>query len=161
VSRFPHMPSLPDENPLILNGKEKKVLAGLNLEASAILRKRTLYLREVARRKGMTSATLEGLKSKSGKPFVEEKTKRSWGRDYRQATIMGDSLAGLPPLAVETAYLCHSPYSKEDPDSCGWVKGRPVEQEYDDISFLSGSAGTRYYCKICGKQIGEHRMIVS
>ncbi len=142
-----------------LNEEETKVASGFDSAAFAIQRKKILYLREVARKKGITAEKLEDLKSESGKPFVEEKRKGHWGHDYRRAVVTEDKSFG--PHIAETAYLCQGIYSKEDPDSCGWVIGDPIEEKYDEIEVLSGSRGTRYYCGICGKQIGEHKTAVS
>lgn len=163
MNRVPFMPNFSDENPLILDEEEQKTIAVLSQKASAIQRKVILFLREAARKKGIISDTLEGLESKSGKPFVEEKKGKSFfGHDYRRAVVMGDPVGKLPAVPIETAYFCRSPFSpQKDADSCGWVKGQPIGKSYDDIGFLSGSAGIRYHCKICGQMIGEHRSILS
>ncbi len=160
MGRLPRRLSSSGDNPLGLDEKEKETLVAFDLEMLAIQKKKIAYLREIAREKGITASNLEDLKSESGESFREEKSdNRTWGHEYRSAVVL--RAPGGSPHIAEMAYLCHSPYLKDDPDSCGWVKGIPVEKEYNDIGFLSGSAGVRYYCKICGKQIGEHRLVVS
>src|SRR4030042_5918068 len=143
-----------------LNEEEAKVAYGFDLAAFEMQTKKILYLREAARKKGITAERLEDLKSESGRPFVEEKSRGDcWGHNYRKAVVTEKKSFGLH--TVETAYLCRGMYSKEDPDGCGWVIGSPIEKKYDEISILSGSRGIRYYCRICGKQIGEHKTAVS
>jgi len=166
MARFPYIPGLPDDNPLILSEEEKQELARFNSQLSKIQGDKITYLREIARRKGITASTLKELKSKSGKPFVEVKSKRTFGQDYRTAAVKGEVPAELKKLNLpmqirETAYLCHEMYSKKKTDSCGWVKGNPIARSYDDIGILSGSAGTQFYCKICNKMIGDHVTIRS
>ena len=141
-----------------LNEEETKIASGFDLAAFEMQTKKILYLREIARKKGITAEKIEDLKSESGKPFVEEKPKGYWGHEYRRAVIAEEKTFGPH---VETAYLCQGIYVKDDPDSCGWVIGSPIEKKYDEIQVLSGSRGTRYYCRICGKQIGEHKTAFS
>lgn len=162
---FHHIPNLPDDNPFILDEKEQQGLIVFDAQLSEIQRKKVLYLREIAKRKGLTAPTLEELKSKNGEPFVEVKSTRTSGRDYREAAAKKEiKFPGIKSKRFELeeqAYLCHDMFSKKDTDSCGWVRGAPVEREYDNIGFLSGSAGVRFYCKICGKMIGEHKTVMS
>jgi len=138
---------------LPLDEAEKTKLAALDAEASLAQQKKIIFLKRVARKKGITSKMLKGLKSKNGKRFVEEKGHKP----YRKALVREDFLGS----EQETAYLCCGMYLQKDPSSCGWVKGDPVEKPYDEIGCLSGSRGIRYYCRICGKLIGEFQMEVS
>jgi hypothetical protein len=158
---LPDFPLAPDDNPLILTGKEKKTMAGFETQISAICQQKLDFLRGAARKKGITAATLDDLKSKSGEPFVEEKEKKGWGHDYRMATVTADSPITGKPLVTETAYLCCDMFSNNDSGGCGWVKGQPIQRAYNDIGFLSGSAGYNISCKICGKLIGQHKTIMS
>ncbi len=138
---------------LTLTPKEKKELAKFNERTDAIIKERIEYLRGLARAQGITAATLAELKSASGLPFVEEKGSKGMG-DFTIATVKESTLAG--PLVIDMAYLCHSSYErKAETDTCGWVKGQPREEGFNNIRPLSGSAGTQYFCRICGKQIGE------
>jgi len=99
----------------------------------------------VARKKGIIAEKLEDLKSSCGDPFKEKE--RDSTRDYRKA-MAGD---------VEAAYFCPTAHI----EGCGWVKGFPNSERYNDIGCLSGSAGTRFYCQICGKLIAEHQFMRS
>ena len=147
LSRF----FLPDAAPLVLDEKEKKKVQSFDLEILKIQKERIEYLRSLAREKGIITSRLEDLKSKSGEPFIELQRERE-GHEHREAKSSDKT---------EVAYLCCGMYIKEDKDSCGWVKGRPKEQEYDEIGVMAGSAGIRYYCKICGKEIGELQIVLS
>ena len=165
MERF-RVPGDDEDSSLSLDKEEQIGLAVFDAQLSIVLRQKVLYLREIAKRKRLTAPTLEELKSKSGKPFVEVKSTRMLGDDYRSAEAKEEVSFGKAKLLLERteqAYLCYesSIFSKEDTDSCGWVKGMPVEKKYNDIGVLSGSAGIRFYCKICGKKIGEHRLRVS
>jgi len=112
-----------------------------------------IELRKIAAEKGIIAPTLEELKSKSGKPFIEEELKGRTKGDYKRALIE-DSIMGRV-RTIETAYFCQFRLAQflkeEDKDGCGWVKGRPVEKPYP----LSGSAGIKYHCRVCDKEIGE------
>ncbi len=166
ISRHFPVFEYPDKAPpLKLDKKEKNDLAILNVEMATAARKKLEIIRGAARRQGIIADKLDDLKSESGQPFVEEKTKRSFfGQNFRIAVVRMDvSIAEKTlPVVEETAYLCKALYScGGEKDSCGWVKGNPRHENYDDIGPLSGSAGVRYYCKICGKLIGEDRHTVS
>ena len=133
-----------------LSEKDEEFLREFDLQILLIKQKKIDYLRKVARRKGIIAENLKNLKSNCGEFFKEIERKDSTG-GYRRAT------AG--PL--ETAYLCCGAHTKDDPNSCGWVKGYPRSERYDNRGPLSGSVGTRFYCQICGKLIEEHRIIIS
>jgi len=135
---------------LTLTKEQKKELAAIEAIIEDVLKKRTDYLRGVARAQGLTAATLAELKSESGLPFVEER--QSGG--VKIAVVKETTIAGS--IVIEAAYLCRSFYERQkDTDTCGWVKGQPREQSYNSIGPLSGSAGTLFFCHLCGKQIGE------
>jgi hypothetical protein len=151
-----------------LDNGEKKILQGFNAEILLAQKKTMDFLRDVVRKKGISAERLEYLKSESGEPFVEEKSgeNRSHG-SYRKAAVKKNLSGGLPVLEIESAYLCRPmdalslKEKEDDTDSCGWVKGQPVEKNYDNIGHLSGSAGKRFFCRICGQQIGEIRLRIS
>lgn len=50
-------------------------------------------------------------------------------------------------------YRCFSFTSRH---GCGCVKGSPRREWFNNISFLSGSAGWNLYCRVCGQKIGSH-----
>lgn len=151
----------PDKASLKLSKQEKAALAALNVEIEVILRKRKELFRASAKRQGIIAKQLAELKSESGQSFVEEEKVRQTfsGRAYQKAVVKEKTSLG--PYISEVAYLCRNPYVGEEKDSCGWVKGSPVAQDYNNISFLSGSAGVKYFCKICGQLIGEEIHIQS
>lgn len=132
-------------------------MADFDRKINELQRQKMLKLRELARQKGLSALKLEDLKSECGKPFVEETGRGS----FQIALAKDETKAGH----YEFAYLCASQYENPsgvvNKDTCGWVKGAPREELYDDIGPLCGSAGTRYYCIICGKMVGEFRERVS
>ncbi len=157
--KFPHL-----DDSLVLDDKKVKELDSAILVARVV---KIDYLRKIAREKGVTAPTLIELKSENGGLFKEKKEKSNggcWGYAYKKAVALPPPLktpGAIISLSPETAYLCCGIYSNKDSDTCGWVKGDPVEREYDEIGPLSGSAGTRFYCRICGKMIGEKQTKVS
>ncbi len=110
-----------------------------------------LRLREAARAEKRTANTLEELQSECGAPFVDQ------GKDYRGYQEAVALKEGTSPLSAERAYLCafESFITGKQVAGCGWVKGNPFSQPYDEHGPLAGSAGTRYFCRICTLQIGE------
>lgn len=135
---------------LDLSPEEQERVATFDREIAAAQARRTALLREIAKAKQLCAPDLTGLKSASGKPF-EETTPRG---SCRTAIVRGKTLL-IGSVILEMAYLCHDRYAGADQDGCGWVKGKPVERKYNDIGPLSGSAGRRYFCGICGKKVGE------
>lgn len=161
MRRFPGIPLEPDDNPLILTDTDRGTLAGLDVEIASIQHKKILLLRKAARESGLTAPSLEELRSKSGKPFQE--LKRHSDYSYRKAVVRRNTKP--VNFIEESAYLCQPMYAEMMPkgmiEECDWVKGNPAREVYDNIGPLSGSAGTEYYCKICGTLIGRYRGIVS
>ncbi len=153
---FP-VPSLFTGYPFELTEGEKRELADLESKIGKLKQQKVSKLRELARQKGVSALKLEDLKSECGRPFVEEA-----GRGSFHIAITKDESS---PGHYEFAYLCALQYENlsgaGDKNTCGWVKGAPREEPYDNIGPLCGSAGTRYYCKICGKMVGEFQEVVS
>ncbi len=149
-----YSPGLPDSRLFDFTESEKQELADFDRKINELQRQKILKLRELARQKGVSALKLEDLKSKCGEPFIEEKE-----RDSYQRAVAQDK---TKPHRYEFAYLCASKYEIHPKENtCGWVKGEPREGSYNDIGPLCGSAGTRYYCIICGKMAGEFQEIVS
>jgi hypothetical protein len=144
----------PDNSPsLKLGKKEQAEMAALNAKMGELSAKKLDLIRDSARRQGLIADKLQDLKSESGNPFIEEKprSKGFGGEGYRIAVVKGKF-----GNAEEAAYLCEEMYSfGKDSSGCGWVRGNPRTENYDDIGVLSGSAGVNYYCKICGRLIGR------
>ena len=156
MRQFLPVRSEPDEYPLVLDEEDKNKLRELDEKISRAKIQKILILREAARRRGLIADRLEDLKSKSGEPFVEKTPRKLRSHHlYRKAEVKRDS----PFASIEIAYNCRSMWEemfldKEDMhDSCGWVKGNPIQKPYDNIGPLNGSAGYQYFCKICAKQI--------
>lgn len=150
-----HFPDLSGGYPLELTEEERRELVGLESKVGELQRQKVSRFRELARQKGASALKLEDLKSECGEPFIEEKE-----RDSYQRAVAQDK---TKPHRYEFAYLCASKYGiRPEENTCGWVKGEPRRERYDDIiGPLCGSAGTRYYCTICGKMVGEFQEIVS
>lgn len=126
------------DEPFEFNEGDREEMAGFDRAIDRIQRQKILRLRELAWRKGAAALKLENLKSESGEPFIKEE-----GYFCFQKAI-----AGNKTHCVEFAYLCSSMY--DNAKICGWVKGKPTRKPYDDIGPMCGSAGVRYYCRICG-----------
>lgn len=151
------MSFMPDPGPLSEEDKEK--LGALDRQIAIAEQQKLALIREIARRNGVSVATLGDFKSENGEPFTEESLgTRIHG--LRTAVIMKETVTGrFGP--VEEAYLCRPMYPGDGSDSCGWVRGKPIERGYDNIGLLAGSAGVRFFCRICGHQIAERRGMMS
>jgi hypothetical protein len=144
----------PDNSPqLKLNKKEQAEMVVLNTEAETIAQRRLDIVRGAARRLGIIADKMEDLKSESGNPFVEDRSRIiGLGENGYRAAVVRGYLGSVE----EAAYLCEEMYSSGGGGSgCRWVKGNPQTENYDNIGALSGSAGVNYYCKICGQLIGR------
>jgi hypothetical protein len=87
--------------------------------------------------------------TRTGEKFVAQKQKeRPYGREVRTAIIKEYFTNEKRQFYIaDSAYFCNM--------GCNWVLGVPETGNYDDIGFLSGSAGVNFYCKICGMHIGQ------
>lgn len=140
-----------------LNDDERRELAGFDVEISKLRQQKISRLRELAMQKGISALKLEDLKPECGKPFVEEARRDS---GYKRAIVRDETRSLYPELA----YLCASErdiHFENKEDTCGWVRGEAREERYNNIGPPRGSAGIRYYCKICGKMVGELIEVVS
>ena len=136
MERF-RVPGDDEDSSLSLNKEEEIGLATFDAQLSIVLRQKVLYLREIAKRKRLTAPTLEELKSKSGKPFVEVKSTRMLGDDYRSAEAKEEVSFGKAKLLLERteqAYLCYesSIFSKEDAASLVELSGIAISHFYDN-----------------------------
>jgi len=134
-----------------LDEQEKEIYGSLSQHISKLMNEQLALLRKAARKKGIIAQNLADLKSEKGEPFREEKSAGlQWGDGYQKA------FAGSG-IKMETAYFCKETQLFTNPadEGCGWVKGTPIEKKYNEIGPLSGSAGERFYCRICRQQIGE------
>ena len=139
--------------PFDLSENERRELAELDSGVARLQQQKISKLRELARKKRIAAERLEDLKSECGRPFVEQK-----GYGYKIAAAASKA----KPFSQELAYLCISEYeTRRGKDTCGWVKGEPKSEKYDNLGPLCGSAGTRYYCRICGKLLWECQSVVS
>lgn len=152
----PRMPHKLEDPVLQLNDEDRSELGSIDAMVILAQCQRAKVLRKRAQEQGLIATTLEDLRSKSGKPFVEDDKKKTY-RNYRTAQTQEDE--------YEIAYLCQPRFIGEDGPTegsgCGWVKGEPIESRYDDLGFMCGSKGYRQYCKICGDQIGETQLVIS
>jgi len=138
-----------------LTDEEKQALAELNKKQLETTKQKLAYTRELLRKKEIIAERLEDLRSKDGTLFLRETPGK-----YISAKAFDPSINWR---LQETAYLCHCQFIPigEDPNSCGWVKGEPRREEYNEIGLLCGSAGYRYYCRVCNQLIGEVQTRIS
>lgn len=144
-----------DPEPFVLTDEELaelRELRGTQQELDELVKQ---FRRKVARERGFTALRLEELGSRSGEPYqMLPEGKRS---------VFAEAQAGIG----EHAYLCMfqpdvyesllepNEHIDLERDLCGWVKGFPKAEAYDDIGALSGSAGIQYHCKVCGMYLGH------
>jgi len=89
---------------------------------------------------------------------IPKKIKRLRKNAYKKG-IIADNLEGLKDengnsfTEKSTYYRCFSFTSRH---GCGCVKGSPRREWFDNISFLRGSTGWNFYCRVCGQKIGSH-----
>ncbi len=141
--------------PVVITGEtENRELALIDRQIAELQTLRLKKVRDFARQKGETALKLEDLKSESGKPFIRD---RESVRHWKSAT------ADVNRCQDESAYLCCSEYTVEDnnPNTCGWVKGEPKGEKFDNIGPLSGSSGRNYYCRICNKLLVSVHLVHS
>lgn len=154
---------LDDEKfPLRLDKDAEEKIASINSKVGVLREEAIAIYRDQAWKQGIASLELKDLHYK-GKSFAKAEIREIW---YKEATIYEKVCNKRTPkvkmrFLLAQAYLCKSRHSlffkdtNDDSDTCGWVLGRPTEKPFNTIKILSGSAGTNYYCRICGKRIGE------
>lgn len=113
------------------------------LEMSALRTHQLDELRNEARQKGVLVLDPKelnpGLNWKMGKTTTGSKVALGENPETKASVI--------------TAYYC---------EHCGgWVEGAPKPEKYNDIEFLSGSAGVKFNCNICDLEIGRRVTMVS
>jgi hypothetical protein len=131
-------------------------LKDLNAEIARLREKRENYLRDQAYALGLASLDLADLRSERGHGFIELVDRH---HSFRRAKEDVDA-----PYDEEWAYWCGYAGlfgAGKESVGCGWVRGWVRSESYDDIGMLSGSAGERHYCQLCGAEIGETRTMVS
>jgi hypothetical protein len=148
-----HHLAIRNQEPFSMTDEERVEIAVFDSAIAQAGTQRVKKMRELAWKKGAAALKLEDLKPKCGVPF-------GLGRPhcgYQRAQAF--TLESIEP---EMAYLCTSQYNPEpDSDTCGWVKGEPRQSNYDNLGPLSGSAGARFYCRICNKQLSEYATMFS
>lgn len=141
----------------------EKAILELNQAVGKAEEQKINYLRAKAIELGFAATELKDLRSEKGRSFEErEKVPHRWG-ELRKAHEVLES--GEDTYKQEWAYFCGftDSFGKQEKIhiGCGWVRGWPKDQEYDDIGVLSGSAGIRFSCQICGMKVGEDQQMVS
>lgn len=142
----------------------KEVLEGLSALDEVLdeaRERRNEYLVVQARLLGLAAERLEDLSSERGAAFSET-TNRGY-RSLHQAAEDIDPSDRKARYDREWAYYCgyQDLLDGKMTAKCGWVKGYPRSESYDNIGCLAGSAGMHYYCQICGAMIGEREDVVS
>jgi hypothetical protein len=129
-------------------------LNGLNRQIRALESQRTDYLRRRAHELGLAAKNLADLRSERGRPYQE--VARRDRDDCRRAQEQDGERAN-----EEWAYWCGYEWPGGPREGCGWVKGVPRSEAYNEIGLLAGAAGERHCCRICGAEIGETKHLVS
>lgn len=124
----------------------RDMIVGKQLEISLLKAEIVKKFRDVLRNDGLIADKLEDLGSNSGETF--EITKVYF---YKNAKA-GKEIWG------EEAYFCGD--LKGNP-LCGWIKGWPESEDYNNIGILCGAAGTIYRCRVCGEIVGERVSMMS
>lgn len=157
---------------ILLSEEDKERI--LLLEADIRKKEGEIYLLEVGlniilldilRKDGVIAEKLEDLKSKNGAPFVEI---TDMGMIYRYRNARSGNFRDL---SAEAAYYCESNFeriARQTKDfswgsyhGCGWVKGSPREEKYNEISFMTGAEGVRFHCCLCGKMLTDFKISMS
>ncbi len=136
---------------LVLTEAETRELSAIESKMAVLRGEKLIRLRKIAWAKGIAAKKLKDLKSRSGEPFVSQ-GKTSYD-DCKRAIAKGRG------GGFEYAYFCATGFTNRI--GCGWVKGVPDSRNYNNIGPLSGSAGEKSYCKICGMQIGKRQDKIS
>lgn len=134
-----------------LEGMSIEELRGLQIAAAVLERKRR---GEQARKEGRAFARLQDIPADERHVHKFRFLKyiaSEFGRPTSPAMRKFFGQKRTPSLyscgeCRETAYSCNN---------CGYVPGMPVETPYNDISCLAGSAGDKYNCGVCGKELGR------
>ncbi|MFA6099166.1 MAG: hypothetical protein WCV50_06550 [Patescibacteria group bacterium] len=116
----------------------------LRLQAQLIAKgsQRIEEVRKELRAQAQVAINLDELRDSKGSMFVMPGQRNSDG--YMEATSQNQ----------EKAYRC--------PSGCGWVKGAPEKQPYDDFhGGTCGSSGVEYSCVICQQKIGRKVLVQS
>jgi len=134
--------------------KLDRLVFRLQARISVIEKRKINILRQAAWKAGFAAKKLKDLRSTPGNTFLEHETSNKYA--FAQAQ---DVVSRIPP---EVAYLCACEHAlnKKD-DSCGWVRGEPRSEGFDELGILSGSSGVEYSCVICGKNIGRVELVHS
>jgi hypothetical protein len=129
----------------IYSEEEQAKLNEIAGKISQLQHEATQLTKEFARKGGIIAADLHDLKAADGSSFAESKTDPGTAK----AADGGQ------------AYLCAGFHGHNPDEGCGWVKGLPRRQEYQDFSICSGSAGYQLFCVICGTELQEIELIRS
>ncbi len=132
------------ENGIAITESEERKFFEIDAKIRALQGEKTALIRSVARAHGLIAKSLDGLKSKNGAPFVEER--------HSYINFRNSAARNGGPLK-EDAYLCPGALPGGE-DGCGWVKGSPKGERHDFLEPLSGGFGKKYYCRICGCEVG-------
>lgn len=115
-------------------------------------------LRRWARRLGYSADTPELLRSERGLEFRED----DGGARGRFPVRYAYEKESERRFGSEAAYWCgYDPLFSGVIVGCGWVKGEPLAESYNNLGPLSGSAGVEYRCRVCRELIGRDEQILS
>lgn len=102
-------------------------------------------IRKFARETGLIAAELKYLKATDGSLFEESRTKPGTAKAANK----------------EQAYLCAGHHGHCPEEGCGWIRGIPNRQPYEDFGAASGSSGHKIICPICNAELEEIDLVHS
>ncbi|MBN2142543.1 hypothetical protein JW711_04395 [Candidatus Woesearchaeota archaeon] len=132
-----------------------EVLVSIEVQQIQLEYERKKRLKQLAYKEGRAAASLDALVCEHHKGAGFAKT----GTIEGSYTFSGD----LSPLKTYECKGCQKDESLDlfqrtkvyECNICGFVKGEPVRQPYNELGMLSGSAGERLYCEVCSSRLGE------
>lgn len=128
-----------------LESMDIEQLQGLQAITAVLIRKKTA---QKNRAEGKTFARLKDIPAPKFHAHEFKKT-----RDIGEWFGRGKTPANYECKdCLETAYYC---------PTCGYVPGRPHNENYDDIGILSGSRGIKHSCGICRDELGRTVLVRS
>ena len=146
-------------------------LKKIEMQISALRYKAVERRREIAKKKGIAADSIDELVCKKHPGAGWEIKEQIPGSKFSSLYALNKGLAEGKKISGEpkdmNIYLCKgcksdndtnvrmSPQMAYDCPVCGAVIGEYDKNNFDNISLLSGSAGTSYSCRICGTKLGE------
>ncbi|MFA6042618.1 MAG: hypothetical protein WCV85_01520 [Patescibacteria group bacterium] len=106
----------------------------LEAQLEALRQERMKEVRLQLMQQGVIATDVDQLKASDGDSFTKRILRNNEEPRYAKAEN------------GEIAYYCQNQGGNE---GCGWVKGKPREEPYDNLSPGRGTSGIHKYCVIC------------